>query len=149
MALDIDEVRAELLKKFDLVLSRDDPVFAVAMFNERVLSALVDEIAAILRKAQDDVSAGQVQQLDLAKRTAEKLVTQAGSFIASQVTASMEESSKKLMERLDVHVREVEARLIRADSRVQATNKGLLVSALVGGMGVLVGTINAVLFFAR
>lgn len=146
--VDIDAIKADLFARFDLALSREDPVLVAALFNERVLSAIIEQMAEVLGEAQNEVSAGTVQQLQVAKETAERLVSQAGHFIKQQTDAAFEVATKRLMDKLDTHIRDLDHRLRDAsDAKTLAARSSVtaLVCAVAAGGFMLVTLVIALL----
>lgn len=143
--VDIEAIRLEIFSQLGTVVGRDDPIFQAALFNTRVLSALAEQIGRILEQAQNDASAATVQQLAVAKDTAERLVTQAGAFIHRQTEETFKAATDRLLERLDLQGRAIEVRLREADNARRATLRServsiaaAIVSSAVGAIGLAV-----------
>jgi len=129
--VDIEEIRTDLFKRFEAAIPANDPILIAALFNERVLLNLATQISLILEEVHNQASAGTVQQLDTAKKMAEQLVTQAAIYIKQQTGEAIDQASDRLVQRMDMHVRELDLRMQAAEVARKGASKAQFVA--IGG----------------
>lgn len=81
----IEAIRAEVVKRHNVLLNRDDPIFVTVTCNEMVLAHYADMVAARVDAATDRSIAASAAQVQAAKETAAKLINDASGYVADQV----------------------------------------------------------------
>ncbi len=81
----IDSIRAEVARRHNVLLGRDDPIFVTVTVNELVLAHYVDLVATRAEAATDRGVAASAAQVQASKETAGKLISEASGFVADQV----------------------------------------------------------------
>lgn len=83
--MDTDALRSEVAKRFNVLLSKDDPIFVAVALNELVLEQYLARIQAITNDARDDAAAAVAHQVGVAKAAASTLVTATAGYVTGQV----------------------------------------------------------------
>lgn len=81
----IDALRAEIAKRHNVLLNRDDPIFVTVALHEMVLAHYADAVAVRVDAATDRGIAASAVQVQAAKDTAAKLINDASGYVADQV----------------------------------------------------------------
>jgi hypothetical protein len=97
MAVDIETLRAAVVKKHNVMLGKDDPIFISVHLNELVLAEVLANMKSIATESRNESIAAVSHQVDVAKAAAAKLITQTAQYVAAevhrQVKAALDESS--------------------------------------------------------
>jgi Zn-dependent oligopeptidase len=110
--IEIEALRAAVLRECDIALSSTDPIFACVALNEIMLARYIRQVEIAIETERNSASAATVQQLTTSKEVAERLITQAGDFIQVRTIEAFETASKRLSEQLDKHLSTVGQRLL-------------------------------------
>jgi len=92
MALDIDSLRAAVVKKHNVLLGKDDPIFISVYLNELVLTEVLAAMRSIATESRNESIAGVSHQVEVAKVAAAKLVTQTAQYVTAAVHAQVKAS---------------------------------------------------------
>lgn len=143
--MDIDALRAEVAKRHNVLLGKDDPIFVTLTLNELVLADFLASAQRIIDEAMNQSSALATQQEAAAKAVAEKLVTGAGRFIADQVkeagTKVQDEWARTLEKRITAAV-EAATDAVRA-KRVALVGAGVSAGLALLTLGLMFGRLLA------
>jgi len=81
----IREAIAEVARRHNLLLDPDDPLLVTLTLNELALNRIIAKQLAAIEAAQDQISAGTVQQLETAREVAGILITGAARYMADEL----------------------------------------------------------------
>ena len=101
MALDFDALRAEVAKRHNLLLGKEDPILAVVTLNELVLEHFIEraeEAAADLERRGAQLMA---QEVSAVKAAAEGMIAGASRYIAAEVTKAGSDAQSSMLAALD------------------------------------------------
>lgn len=143
--MDIDALRAEVAKRHNVLLGKDDPIFLTVTLNELVLGDFLAASRQVVEGVLDQSSALAAQQEAAAKATAEKLVTNAGRFIADQVKEAGARVQDEWMRVLEKRITAAEQAAVEAGKAKRAAWWSAGVSACVAllALGVTLGRLMA------
>jgi ABC-type phosphate/phosphonate transport system ATPase subunit len=131
--LDIEALRAAVVKKHNVMLGKDDPILITVHLNELLLAEVLANMKSIATESRNESIAAVAHQVDVAKTAAAKLITQTAGYVAGeverQVKAALDES---------IAVADRSIRLSRRASMLAIG--GAAVSLVIGGaaIGILV-----------
>jgi len=139
--IDIEALRAAVLRECDIALAPNDPIFACVALNEIVLARYVRQIEVAMEAERNNASAATVQQLMTSQEVAERLITQAGGFIRANTIEAFDEASKRLAERLDKHLSVVSEKLATSArlQRIAIGTAGLSIAMMCVTIGFILG----------
>lgn len=81
----IDAIRAEVARRHNVLLGRDDPIFVTVTVNELVLSHYIELVGSRVDAATDRGIAASAGQVQASKESAGRLINDASGFVADQV----------------------------------------------------------------
>jgi hypothetical protein len=100
--MDIEALRAAVVKKHNVLLGKDDPIFISVHLNELVLAEVLANMKSIATESRNDSIATVAHQVEVAKRAAATLITQTAGYVAAevqrQVKSALEESTARASE---------------------------------------------------
>ena len=82
--IDTRALIGEVARRHGVLLDAGDPIFATVTLNERIVARAVEQVAAMLEAASDQISAAAAQQEEAARATAAALVTGAAAYVVDQ-----------------------------------------------------------------
>jgi len=91
--MDKEQLQAELSRIHGCRLGEDDPILMMGTIYQLCLAEGVAEIRKAVDAAQDQISAGQAQQIATAKETAGKIITDAAVYAADRLRAAGDEAA--------------------------------------------------------
>jgi hypothetical protein len=126
VAVDIEALRAAVIKKHNVILSKDDPIFITVHLNDLVLADALANVKSIATESRNESIAAVSHQVDVAKAAAAKLITQTAQYVTAEVRAhvkvALDESSA---------IAEQSIRLSRRASSLAIC--GAAISLIIGG----------------
>jgi hypothetical protein len=138
--MDVQRLIGEVAKRHNVLLGPDDPILVTLTLNELILAGYLERVQTLLEAAQDQTSAGTAQHLAAAREIAARLVTEAGGYVAGQLTEAGAGVQARLLEAVG---RELEA--AREAARVAAQARRVAVNAALVAVGVACGLAGAVI----
>lgn len=127
MTIDIDLLRAEVLKRHNFALGKDDPILVTVTLNELVLAGMLDRI----RETSDDLErrgAGQMaQEVAAVKAAAERLIGGAAAVISSEVKRAGEAAERSIVMALESRLSAAQ----KAASVAQSSSRATFFAALI------------------
>jgi hypothetical protein len=138
---DIQRLIGEAARRHGVLLEPNDPLFVAVTLNEMALAGLIGRVEAALQAAQDQVSAGAVQQREAAKALA-------GQVIAGGVEALTRANARAAAEQMAA-IRETLAEELaafrRASAEAQEARRSAWLAALTvaGAVCLMIGAAAA------
>jgi hypothetical protein len=108
--MDADQLIAEVARTHGVRLGRDDPILIAATINRLTLDEALAEIRKAVQESQDQIAAGTAQQVEAAKATAARLITDAAVYAAEWLRAAGEEAAQLVGDGTRRQLAEVEAK---------------------------------------
>lgn len=102
--LDIDQLRAEVLKRHNVAIGRDDPIFMTVALNEMVLVEFLRRIEEAAAAAERRGASEMLQQVQTVKATAERMIVGASQVISDEV----QRAGKSVTDNLEARLRAAE-----------------------------------------
>lgn len=132
--MDADRIIAEVARTHGVCLGRDDAILIAATINRLTLDEALATIRQAVRESQDQIAAGTAQQIEQAKLTAGKIITDAAVYSAERLHAAGEEVAQRVLEAAAGQVAKAEAARRRSVQAAYATGALFIVGlAVVGG----------------
>ena len=128
--MDIKALIDEVAKKHHIILTEEDPIFITVTLNEMILNHFITEINNQLNTAQDQISASTLQQMDLAKAIASKIVTQTSSYVTDNIKCTLEESQYRINAQMNSQLQES----ISIYEKIEKTKRHVFITAAIIGM---------------
>jgi hypothetical protein len=133
----IEQIRMEVAKRHNVLLSTDDPIFAFVTVNELLLDHYITQIDKRLQASNEHALTAAAGLTEGAKQTASRLITEGSNYIRQQAIDAFNEARKggnseaaqivaKAIEAVD------EARSIRTSAFWAAVIAALAASAAIG-----------------
>jgi hypothetical protein len=95
-ALEIERLIGEVAKRHHLLLSRDDPLLISVTLHELLLDRHLARLELALETAQRQIAATAVQQTDLARDNAAKLITAAAGYADEEIRAAARHAAAEI-----------------------------------------------------
>lgn len=132
MALDLQALIGEVAKRHNVRLGADDPILITVTLNEAILAQHLELIRAVVEQAQNQTAAATAQQVAAIKEMGERLVTNAGGYVADRVT----EAGAALKADLVAAIR---AETARAQAAAKVARRAQWVAIWSAGAALLLG----------
>lgn len=105
----IETIRMQVAQQHNVLLGKDDPILVSVTLNELVISHFIDLAVERIERAQHEVIASSAHQVDAAKETASRLVTEAAEFVAREVRRAATEAADDAGSRVRRAIAEAES----------------------------------------
>jgi hypothetical protein len=132
--MDADRIIAEVARIHGVRLGRDDAILIAATINRLTLDEALAAIRQAVQESQDQIAAGTAQQIEQAKRTAAKLITDAAVYSAERLRAAGEEAAQRVLEAAAGEVAKAETARRHAVQAAYAAGGLFLVGLAVAGL---------------
>lgn len=96
--IDVEAIRAEVLRKHNLALGRDDPIFATVTLHEMVLGAFLERAEAASLEHEKRAAGLMAQEVEVVKRSAESMIAGAAKYLAQEVQSASVAARKELID---------------------------------------------------
>jgi hypothetical protein len=96
--MDADQLIAEVARTHGVRLGRDDAILIAATINRLTLNEALAEIRKAVQESQDQIAAGTVQQVEAAKATAARIITEAAGYAAERLRAAGDEAAQLVVD---------------------------------------------------
>lgn len=136
--IDPDRIIAEATRTAGVRIDRNDPILLSLVLNRLLLDDAAAALQEAIRKAQDETAAGTQQQIEAAKATAGRIITEVAGYAAERLRAAGDEAARVIGEAVDRKL--VEAEILR-----RRQTRMLWLLACVAGMA-LVAQLITVLY---
>ena len=83
--MDIETLRAAVVKKHNVILGKDDPIFITVSLHEMLLAEALLNMKSIAVEARNESIAAVAHQVEVAKTAAGKLIPQTAAYAAGEV----------------------------------------------------------------
>ncbi|MBN8477342.1 MAG: hypothetical protein J0L91_00070 [Burkholderiales bacterium] len=138
--LDIEQLRAEVLKRHNVAIGRDDPILMTVTLNELVLGEFFRRIDEAAAAAERRGASEMTQQLQAVKSTAERMIVGASQVISEEV----QRAGKAVADNLDARLASAERSTLTAAWSGRLSILGAIVS--IGAAMLTVGVALGALF---
>lgn len=133
--MDADRIIAEVARTHGVRLGRDDAILIAATINRLTLDEALAAIRQAVQDSQDQIAAGTAQQIEQAKLTAGKIITEAAVYSAERLRAAGDEAAQLLVEAMRRQLAEIEATHRVTARAVYVTGAAVVIGvAAVGGL---------------
>jgi Transcriptional activator TraM len=105
----IKDAIAEVARRHNLLLDRDDPLLVTLTLNELALNRIIAGQLAAIEAAQDQISAGAAQQIETAREVAGVLITGAARYMAEELRDVIAGHKQALREAVEAEKRQLNA----------------------------------------
>jgi hypothetical protein len=141
--MDVQRLIGEVAKRHNVLVGHNDPILVTLTLNELILGDYLEQVKILLVEAQDQVSAGVMQQNETAKQTASELITGVATYIAEQMHSTGEQVTAQMLQTL-----KEETSLARQHAeQAERSRKGAFMAAAVAAtctalaLGLLIGAL--------
>ena len=114
--IDMDALRLEVMKRHNLLLGPNDPIFAAITLNELVLSAFLDRAGQASENWERRGAALMAQEVVSVKTAAEKMILGAAAFFAAEVKKAVGGAENALGSAIDARINAAVAAAARAEA---------------------------------
>lgn len=134
--LDFDEIRKQVAIRHNVLLFKDDPILVTVTINELVLERYLDLVSEHYDDVARTLAVTTQQQVEQAKETAAKIITDAASYVSEQVRQATAAAASEAGEEIRRHIASARAASREAvesgqDART-AKNSAVMAAALAG-----------------
>ena len=140
----IEAARMRVAQEHNVLLGKDDPILVSVTLNEFVLGHFIDMAVERIERAQHEVIASSAHQVDAAKETASRLVTDAADFVAREVRRAATEAADEAGARVRRAIAEAESVGADAHQAKRGANYAAWIAA--GSALVALGSMLVVVF---
>lgn len=132
--MDADQLIAEVARTHGVRLGRDDAILIAATINRLTLNEALVEIRKAVQDSQDQIAAGTVQQVEAAKATAARIITEAAGYAAERLRTAGDEAAQLVVEAARRHLAEAETARRSVVRTAYVTGAAIvIVGAALGG----------------
>lgn len=131
--MDTDRIIAEVTRTHGVRLGRDDAILIAATINRLTLDEALAAIRQAVQESQDQIAAGTAQQIEQAKLTAARLITDAAVYSGERLRAAGEEAAQRVLEAAAGQVAKAETARRHSVQAAYAAGGLLLVGLAVAG----------------
>lgn len=85
VVIDMERLISDVAQRHDVLLRRDDPILVAVTLNERIVERALARLTAVVEASEARSNAASAEHVEAAKQLAERLITEAARFVASQV----------------------------------------------------------------
>lgn len=139
--VDFDEIRKHVAIQHNVLLSKDDPILVTVTVSEMVLDRYLDRVSEHYEDATRALAVSTQQQVEQAKETAAKIITDASTYVSDQlrqaVTAAVNDAGIEL--RRQIASAQAASRDAVASGRdAQSAKNGAFLAAALAGVAAVV-----------
>ena len=135
--LDFDEIRKEVAIRHNVLLGKDDPILVTVTVNELVLSRYLEVISKEYDEANRTLIVTLHQQVEQAKETAGKIITDAASYVSDQTRQVVAEAAKEAGGILHRQIVEVQT----ASCHTRLAKNSAVIAAVLSGVAALISIV--------
>lgn len=95
---DFDAIRAEVAKRHNVLLGKDDPILVTVTMCELVLGHYVTHLGEHVETVQRHATATAAKQVEAAKESAGRIITEAANFVSDQVRKAATDATAQARE---------------------------------------------------
>jgi hypothetical protein len=134
---DIQRLIGEAARRHGLLLEPSDPLFVTITLNELILIHHLDRMQATIEAAQDQISAGAVQQREAAKAIAERTIASGADYVTRTIGEAVAE--------MELAIRSTAAQELAAirqaglEARTERRSAQIAAMLAVGAVSILLG----------
>lgn len=139
--VDYDEIRKQVAIKHNVLLGKDDPILVTVTVSEMVLDRYLELVSEHYEDATRALAVSTQQQVEQAKETAAKIITDASTYVSDQlrqaVTAAVNDAGIEL--RRQIASAQAASRDAVASGRdAQSAKNGAFLAAALAGVAAVV-----------
>lgn len=94
--IDIEHIKAEIARKYKVIIADNDPILATVLINEMVLQRYLDLASENYEEANRTLSIAIAQQAEEAKGTAARLINDSAEFAANKIREASEQAMREV-----------------------------------------------------
>lgn len=106
--IDPERIIAEATRTAGVRIDRNDPILLSLVLNRLLLDDAAAGLQDAIRKSQDETAAGTQQQIEAAKATAGRIITEAAGYAAERLRTAGEEAARAVVDAVDRKLAEAE-----------------------------------------
>lgn len=150
--IDFDEIRKQVAIKHNVLIGKEDPVLVTVTVSEMVLDRYLDLVSEHYEDATRALTVSMEQQVEQAKGTAAKIITDASTYVSDQlrqaVVAAVNEAGGEL--RRQIAAAQAASRDSVASGRdAQTAKNGAFLAAVVASVAAIVSVAALVIVLVR
>lgn len=150
--IDFDEIRKQVAIKHNVLIGKEDPVLVTVTVSELVLDRYLDLASEHYEDATRALAVSMDQQVEQAKETAAKIITDASNYVSEQVrqavTAAVAEAGNDLRRKLaSAHAASRDS--VASGREAQTAKNGAFLAAVLAGVAALVSVAAVVIVLVR
>ena len=128
---EIEKAIGEVARQHNLLLSPDDPLLVTITLNEVILQRIIAGQLQAIEAAQDQIAAGTVQQIEIARQIAGLVITGAADYVAGELKATATALKAEWLAAIEAEKTQL---LAAATDARQAQRRAWQAALLVGGV---------------
>ncbi len=132
--IDIEQLRAEVLRRHDLALGKDDPIFASVAIHDLVLGHYLERAEKSAAELERKGAQMMAQEIAAVKTAAETMIAGAAKYLASEVQSASAQARKDLVTEVVAALDRRDMMQHASDAKRSADTLRLAVFAGVGGL---------------
>ncbi|MBD8483940.1 conjugal transfer protein TraM [Pseudomonas coleopterorum] len=150
--IDFDEIRKQVAIKHNVLIGKEDPVLVTVTVSEMVLDRYLDLVSEHYEDATRALAVSMEQQVEQAKGTSAKIITDASNYVSDQVRqaviAAVSEAGGEL--RRQISAAQTASRDSVASGRdAQTAKNGAFLAAVVASVAAVVAVAALVIVLVR
>lgn len=150
--LDFDDIRKQVAIKHNVLLGKDDPILVTVTVSEMVLDRYLDLVSEHYEDATRALAVSTQQQVEQAKETAAKIITDASTYVSDQlrqaVVAAVNEAGGELRRQITA-AQSASREAVSSGRDAQSAKNGAFLAAVVAGVAALVSVAALVVVLIR
>lgn len=150
--VDFDEIRKHVAIQHNVLLGKDDPILVTVTVSEMVLDRYLELVATHYEDATRALAVSTQQQVEQAKETAAKIITDASTYVSDQlrqaVTAAVNEAGVELRRQI-LNAQAASRDAVASGRDAQSAKNGAFLAAVVASVAALVAVAALVVVLAK
>lgn len=151
-APDFDAIRAEVAKRHNVLLDHHDPVLVTVTVSELVLAHYANALGEHVETVQHHATATAAKQVEAAKESAGRIITEAANFVADQVRKAASDATAKAREEASRELDAVRIQLNNAQQvsgDVASARRIAVIASVVAAVSAVVAIATLLVMVAR
>lgn len=150
--LDFDEIRKQVAIKHNVLLGVEDPVLVTVTVSEMVLDRYLDLVSEHYEDATRALAVSMEQQVEQAKGTAGKIITDASNYVSDQirqaVVAAVNEAGGELRRQITA-AQAASKESVASGRDAQTAKNGAFLAAVLASVAAIVSVAALVVVLVR
>ncbi|HGC8067027.1 TPA: conjugal transfer protein TraM [Yersinia enterocolitica] len=150
--LDFDEIRKQVAIKHNVLLGKDDPILVTVTVSEMVLDRYLDLVSEHYEDATRALAVSTQQQVEEAKGTAAKIITDASNYVSDQVRQAVASAVVEAGGELKRQITNAQAAsrdAVASGRDAQSAKNGAFLAAVVASVAAVVAVAALVVVLVR